>query len=376
MRPRTWLLGDEAQNMSYELLKCLINRTEKHSKFVATGGVGQSDIVLNQNSRCGLKMILDGIEYKKAKEDQSMENNSNAVKPNDPDYVTIAQLDKTMKVVDLKHAIRNPDGHKVRQWLDQIPDDLKEAAKLVKTGQITAVQDTEATHNMVPVFSAFSGVDNLGHATCKPPDTGCRYKMRVIGGSEVDAHARAAFRRRNGFEPMYENETVTSDMLKGIYVLVAGAPCVAHSLAGKREGQSAKVGMHYIDQMDTYIAAGIPVIILEQVPGAADVQPNDKVALDSGKSAQQIVEEKLEAAGYHEERKTCNAADYNGAVNRERMITVAIRDDLWIKKEHEFKWPEATVQHHRQKNNPKCQVKHMLDPVPQKTLSVTTTKNV
>jgi hypothetical protein len=163
--------------MSYELLKCLINRTEKHSKFVATGDAGQSDIVIKQNSRCGLKMILDGIEYKRHTEDKSMENNSNAVKPNDPDYVTIAQLDKTMKVIELKHAIRNPDGHKVRQWLDQIPDDLKEAAKLVKTGQITAVQDTKTTHNMVPVFSAFAGwitydMQRASHQT-QDADTRC-----------------------------------------------------------------------------------------------------------------------------------------------------------------------------------------------------------
>jgi site-specific DNA-cytosine methylase len=139
--------------------------------------------------------------------------------------------------------------------------------------------------------------------------------MRVIGGSEVDAQARAAFRRRNGFEPMYENKTVTSDMLKGIYILVAGAPCGAYSLVGNRNGLSAKVGMHYIDQMDTYITAEIPVIILEQVPGAADIQPNDTVSLESGKSVQQIVEDKLQAAGYHVERKTCNATDYNGTVN-------------------------------------------------------------
>ena len=53
-------------------------------------------------------------------------------------------------------------------------------------------------------------------------------------------------------------------------------------------------------------------------------------------------------------------------MNRERMITVAVRNDLWIKKEQEFKWPEVAVQYHMQMNNPKCQVKHMLDPVPQK----------
>ena len=86
MRPRTWLLGDEAQNMSYELLKCLINRTEKHSKFVATGDVVQSDIAIKQNSRCGLKMILDGIEYKRHTEDKSMENNIQAVTTKKTNY--------------------------------------------------------------------------------------------------------------------------------------------------------------------------------------------------------------------------------------------------------------------------------------------------
>ena len=48
--------------------------------------------------------------------------------------------------------------------------DIQVGRKLTKVwdtsterSQLTAVQDTETTHNMVPVFSAFAGVDNLGH---------------------------------------------------------------------------------------------------------------------------------------------------------------------------------------------------------------------
>ena len=361
MRPRTWLLGDEAQNMNYELLKCLINRTEKHSKFVATGDVNQSDIVVKANSRCGLKMILDGIDYKKITEDGV--TGEKVEKPNDPDYISMEQLNKTMSVVTLKHSLRNPDGTKVRQWLEELPEQLKTAAKLVKVGQVTVLQEV-AVKERVPVFSAFAGVDNLGHAVCKPPKQGCKYVMKVIGGSEIDAQARAAFRRRNGFEPMYENETVTIEMLKGIYVLVAGAPCVAYSICGERRGLSAKVGLHYTDQIDTYTGARIPVVILEQVPGAAEIQPNDKVTQESGQTAQEIVEQKFKDAGYEVSHKTFNAADYGGAVNRERMITVAIRGDLSKKKQ--FTWPTATVRHDRHKLESETTVRHMLDHIPQK----------
>ena len=216
---------------------------------------------------------------------------------------------------------------------------------------------------MVPVFASFAGVDNLGTAACKPSRTDCRYKMRVVGGSEVDAQARAAFRKRNGFEPMYENENITSRMLEGIYILVSGAPCVAYSMCGARRGASASVGMHYINQIDTYTDANIPVIILEQVPGAAIIQPNDTVAQASGITAQQQVEGKLRNSGYHVEHKIVNAADYGAAVNRERMITVAVRGDLHEKKQ--FEWPETITNHESHRTQNRGTVRPMLDPTVQ-----------
>ena len=362
MRPRTWLLGDEAQNMNYELLKCLINRTEKHSKFVATGDVGQSDITLKGSGRCGLKMILDGIAYKKGIEDDMVNGTAkDTLEPNDKDYVSIQQLGQTMKVIELQHSLRNPDGTKVRQWLEQLPAELKKAAKLASAKRITNISQQKPC--VVPVFASFAGVDNLGNAVCQSNRQHNKYKMRVVGGSEVDAHARAAFRRRNGFEPMYENEKVTSVMLEGIYVIVSGAPCVAYSMCGSRRGLSAKLGRYYVNQIDAYTQAEIPVIILEQVPGAAEIQPHDEKTQFSGITAQQQVEDKLTTAGYHVERKVVNAADYGGAVSRERMITVAVRNDLHVKKQ--FEWPEATVSHESHRVRAGSTVRQMLDPIVQ-----------
>ena len=359
MKPRTWLLGDEAQNMSFELLKCLVNRTEKHSKLVATGDVDQSDITLKPGSQCGLGMIVTGIKKKEAETEQG--NNARA-HDNDKGHITLEQISETACVIELKFNLRNSEGRAVRKWLEQLPAELKKDAKMTSVGRVTNVQQgTEKTR--VPVFSAFAGLDNLGHAACKCNDRNSKHEMRVVGGSEIDAQARAAFRRRNGFEPMYENENVTADMLKGIYVLTAGAPCVAYSTCGNRRGLSAKVGTHYVNQIEAYTQAQIPVIILEQVPGAAEIQPNDTLTQRDGVTAQQQVEELFTKAGYHVERRVVNAADYGAAVSRERMITVAVRGDLHKKKK--FTWPAATVDG-RHRSRSQNTVRKILDPVVQK----------
>jgi site-specific DNA-cytosine methylase len=242
-----------------------------------------------------------------------------------------------------------------------LPGELKQGTA---KGRVTTVKEALQALNQVPVFAAFAGVDNLGHAVCKPYGLKCKYQMRVVGGSEIDSQARSAFRRRNGFEPFYENETVTSDMLKGIYVLVSGAPCIAYSLCGMRRGLSASVGTHYTAQIDAYTEAQIPVVILEQVPGAAELLPNDTISQKTGETAQDIVERKFKEAGYDVARKVVNAADYGGTVNRERMVTVAVRGDLFAKKKYE--WPEATVKHDRHKSDPETSVRQMLDAIPQK----------
>jgi site-specific DNA-cytosine methylase len=121
-----------------------------------------------------------------------------------------------------------------------------------RLNKITEQRTNEAT---IPVFASFAGVDNLGHAVSNAGTTPGKRKVLVVGGSEIDIRARATFRTRNGFEAMYEHATVTSIMLRGLYIVVSGAPCVAYSRAGARRGRSSKLGMIYIDQIDVYIEA-------------------------------------------------------------------------------------------------------------------------
>jgi site-specific DNA-cytosine methylase len=258
-----------------------------------------------------------------------------------------------MMVVELRNSLRSPMSHDVRKWLQQLPQQLKDTIGIKKcndsdsigTKQVNArlnkITEQRADEITIPVFASFAGVDNLGHAVSNAGTKSGKRKILVIGGSELDIRARAAFRARNGFEAMYEHSTVTSEMFGGIYIVVSGAPCVAYSRAGARRGRSSKLGMMYIDQIDVYIEAGVPVIILEQVTCVLEILDTDKVSKADHVCAQTKVEDKLITAGYQVTHKVINSAEYGAPVSRERLITIAVRSDLAAKKQ--FEWPIAST---------------------------------
>lgn len=132
-------------------------------------------------------------------------------------------------------------------------------------------------------------------------------------------------------------------------------------LAGARRGRSSKLGMICIDQIDVYLEARVPVIILEQVAGVLEVLDTDKVSTADNICAQTKVEDKFRAAGYQVTHKIINAAEYGAPVSRERLITVAVRSDLTARKQ--FKWPIASVPKSHQIEG-KGTVRYFLDEKP------------
>ena len=314
MRPRTWLSGDEAQNMYFQLLECLINRTETRAKFVATGDVKQSDMELKKGMMCGLEMILTG--WKQTTEDGTTK------------YKTIRD---SVVVVELHNSLRNPGSLDVRKWLQQLPQQLKEMAKIKGqntryeketnnqtpevSGKLTSVSESCTNPSAVPVFASFAGVDNLGHAVCNL-GTEDSYRVVVVGGSEIDLRARNAFRMRNGFEAMYEHQSIKASMLRGVYMVVSGAPCVAYSLAGARKGRSSKLGLMYIGQIDAYVDAKVLVVILVQVGGVLQISEKDSVSKEENVCAQSLVEDKFLAAGYTVSHQLIDSASYGAPVSR------------------------------------------------------------
>ena len=124
---------------------------------------------------------------------------------------------------------------------------------------------------------------------------------------------------------------------------------------GAQKGLSDPRGVYYVEQVDQYTEAGVPVIVLEQVTGVRSVPRNDKVSKDNQRAPQSILCEKLRKAGYHiiskgqgekEEKDgfVLNSADYGSPIDRDRLITIAVRQELWEARGSEVRFPkERTI---------------------------------
>ena len=219
--------------------------------------------------------------------------------------------------------------------------------------QVTEGNSKKMRH--APTFAAYAGMDLLGRGIKKGFPAG-----KCVGGSEKNSTARLLFRRHYGFEPFRDQQLVPDDAYDKLFLLTATAPCIAFSAAGKQRGQSDKrgQGLHYVDQADPFIKARVPIILFEQVPEASQILEKDWKARQSQKSPQTQLVDKLREGGYKvpdeygkvdlEEGQEnnpgiiLNAAEHGGVLDRKRLFTLAIREDLWKHSNADkwFAWPE------------------------------------
>ena len=197
---------------------------------------------------------------------------------------------------------------------------------------------------VAPVFAAFAGMDLLGKGIKKTLPAG-----RCVGGSEKNNTTRLLFKRQHGFEPFKDQQLVPDYAYDDIFLVTTGVPCVAFPLAGKQRGQADARDLHYVEQADGYIRAKVLVILFEQVPEARRILSKDWKARKEGKSPQDQLVEKLRDNGYTvsdgpdgQAGMILNAAGLGGVLDKKRLFTIAIIDELW---EHSngketFKWPE------------------------------------
>ena len=221
-----------------------------------------------------------------------------------------------------------------------------------------AKQQTEGVDKVdtreAPVFASFAGMDLLGKGIKK------KFKeSRCIGGSEINSSARVLFEREHGFAPFRDHRLVPGYAYEKVFLVTTGAPCVAFSRAGKQKGQTDTRGCHYVDQVDAYTRAGVPVILFEQVPEARRVLPSDWKAGRKGKSPQEQLVDKLEAGGYHvptgadgQAGLLLNAAHCGSVLDRTRLFTIAVKQELWDSKQAStwFRWPKKENNQRRLKD--------------------------
>jgi len=144
--------------------------------------------------------------------------------------------------------------------------------------------------------------------------------------------------------PFWDQLKVPQRALEQVYTVIAGSPCTAFSLGGARRGLDDCMGQLYIKQLQGYIRAQVPVILLEQVPEVADVPRRGDTP-----SVQQMLAEILRAAGYHVPETNgspgvvLTASEYGSPVHRRRLFTVAVHPDLWACQGDKFEWPRPKV---------------------------------
>lgn len=168
---------------------------------------------------------------------------------------------------------------------------------------------------------------------------GIRLGFESVGGrcvfsSEFDEDACKTYEANFGEHPSGDITKIDAKDIPNFEVLLAGFPCQAFSIIGKKEGFSNETcGTLFFD---------IERILKEKHPKAFMLENVRNLVAHDGGNTFKVIREHLEALGYHVYAKVLNAMDFGVPQKRERIIIVGFLDDV------EFKFPDPVPEDERQ----------------------------
>lgn len=146
-----------------------------------------------------------------------------------------------------------------------------------------------------------------------------------VFSSEMDKYAAISYETNYGEKPSGDITKIPAEEIPEHDILLAGFPCQAFSIAGKREGFSDTRGTLFFD-VERIIKYHKPkAFLLENVKGLTNH--------DKGNTFKTIMNS-LERMGYHVSYKVLNAKDFGLPQNRERIYIVGFLE------ENEFDFPK------------------------------------
>lgn len=167
---------------------------------------------------------------------------------------------------------------------------------------------------------------------------GIRLGFESVGGkcvfsSEFDKDACKTYEANFGEYPSGDITQIDAKDIPDFEVLLAGFPCQAFSIIGKKEGFANETcGTLFFD---------IERILKEKKPKAFMLENVRNLTAHDGGNTFKIIREHLEALGYRVYTKVLNALDFGVPQKRERIIIVGFLDDV------EFGFPEPIPQSER-----------------------------
>lgn len=165
---------------------------------------------------------------------------------------------------------------------------------------------------------------------------GIRLGFEAAGGkcvfsSEFDEDACTTYKANFGEYPFGDITKIEAAKIPDFEVLLAGFPCQAFSIIGKKEGFKDETRGTLFFEIERILKAKKPrAFMLENV--------RNLVAHDKGKTFKVIMSH-LEALGYTVYAKVLNALDYGCMQKRERIIIVGFLDRVL------FTFPDKEINH-------------------------------
>lgn len=189
---------------------------------------------------------------------------------------------------------------------------------------------------MLKVGTDFSGI---GSPEIALKNLGVDFKSMFA--CDYDKYAKQSYLANHKTENFYDDIT-TRDHNKAPYVdlYVAGFPCQAFSMAGKRQGFDDTRGTLFFELLKYLESQRPKYFILENVKGLLSHNKGQTMSIILDCLAKTVNSQYSftmydEGLNYHIYYKVLNTKDYGLPQNRERVFIVGFRDD-----NHTFRWPK------------------------------------
>lgn len=143
---------------------------------------------------------------------------------------------------------------------------------------------------------------------------------KCVFSSEFDPDACKTYEANFGEYPAGDITKISSSEIPDFDILLAGFPCQAFSIIGKKEGfQNETCGTLFFE---------IERILKEKKPSAFMLENVRNLTSHDKGNTFKIIKQHLECIGYHVYSKVLNALDFGLPQKRERIIIVGFWDDV------------------------------------------------
>tara|TARA_R100001443_G_scaffold117452_1_gene142989 strand:+ start:499 stop:1812 length:1314 start_codon:yes stop_codon:yes gene_type:complete len=189
---------------------------------------------------------------------------------------------------------------------------------------------------MLKVGTDFSGI---GSPEIALKNLGVDFKSMFA--CDFDKYAKQSYLINHNTENFYDDITTRNhNNTPYVDLYVAGFPCQAFSMAGKRKGFDDTRGTLFFDLLQYLKAQRPKYFILENVKGLLSHNKGQTFAVILDCLAKSVNKQYSftmykDGLNYHVYYKVFNTKDFGLPQNRERVFIVGFRDD-----NHTFKWPK------------------------------------